>query len=276
MTQIIYRDLMPPKLIHHTFGALGSDYFGKTPDEILIGIARVSSGKQGEALFNDPAKLMRYLLVGSCKDGDNSSGGHISPFTTVTIGIEFECSLATAAQLLRHNISPQQLSFRYTEAISAIRPAFRKKNKTNRQGSNGLAQLNPEMESVLLSLQQDTFSFYEEIIRSGVSPETARSILPQNIITKVIISPRLRELYTMLATRCHYSTQKETRDICWQMVDILAQVFPTFYECVNRFENGLLMPMTEQMVLLKYGINPADVIAANGIKAPDESTVHFL
>ncbi len=39
---------MNVQLITHTTGAIGSDYEGKTLDEIVVGIARLSTSKEGK------------------------------------------------------------------------------------------------------------------------------------------------------------------------------------------------------------------------------------
>ncbi len=54
---------MNVQLITHTTGAIGSDYEGKTLDEIVVGIARLSTSKEGNELFKDPAKLIRHCAI---------------------------------------------------------------------------------------------------------------------------------------------------------------------------------------------------------------------
>lgn len=54
---------MKVQLITHTTGAIGSEYAGKSLDEIVVGIARLSTSKEGNELFKDPAKLIRHCAI---------------------------------------------------------------------------------------------------------------------------------------------------------------------------------------------------------------------
>ncbi len=53
---------MNVQLITHTTGAIGSDYEGKTLDEIVVGIARLSTSKEGNE------SQIKLVMVGNKVD----------------------------------------------------------------------------------------------------------------------------------------------------------------------------------------------------------------
>ena len=90
---------MKVKLVTKTTGALGSEYEGKSIDEIIVGIARLSSSRDVNTLFKEPEKLIRHCLL----------QGHYSIFEMANLGFEIETSRAIARQILRHSsLRPQE------------------------------------------------------------------------------------------------------------------------------------------------------------------------
>ena len=97
---------MQVRLISKTTGAIGTEYESKSLDEITVGIARLSSSREINELFNEPYKLIRHCLL----------NGHWSIFATTNLVFEIITSRAMGRELLRHySIRPQELSQRYAQ-----------------------------------------------------------------------------------------------------------------------------------------------------------------
>lgn len=91
---------MKVRLIAKTIGYKDTEYENKSLDEITVGIARLSSSREINELFDEPDKLLRHCIL----------NGHWSVFTTTNLVFEIETSRAVARQLLRHwSLKPQEL-----------------------------------------------------------------------------------------------------------------------------------------------------------------------
>lgn len=91
---------MNVRLISKTEGAKGTEYEGKSIDEIIVGIARLSSSRETNELFAEPYKLIRHCI----------QNGHWSIFSMANLTFEIETSRAIGRELLRHwSLSPQEL-----------------------------------------------------------------------------------------------------------------------------------------------------------------------
>lgn len=91
---------MNVRLLTKTTGEVGTEYEGKSIDEIIAGIARLSSSREVNDLFKEPEKLLRHCLL----------NGHWSVFTEGNLTFEIVTSRAIGRELLRHwSIRPQEL-----------------------------------------------------------------------------------------------------------------------------------------------------------------------
>ena len=80
------------RLISKTTGAIGTEYEAKSIDEIIVGIARISSSRDINELFVEPEKLIRHCLL----------NGHYSIFEMANLTFEITTSRAMGRELLRH------------------------------------------------------------------------------------------------------------------------------------------------------------------------------
>jgi len=253
---------MQVRLITKTEGYKGTEYEGKSLDEITVGIARLSSSREINELFNEPHKLLRHCI----------SEGHWSVFTTTNLGIEIVTSRAVGRQLLRHwSLRPQELSQRYAEIASFEEVEFRKQCKNNRQSSEEvlatityqsddnwfdeeknriLAEATEESRSILSQIK----STYEKCLASGVSRETSRMLLPECATTKIIFNGTLREWITTLNQRLHETAQKETRLVCEAIRDCFMMECPIISKCLFNFEDAYDIHLLDRLVLEKFGV----------------------
>jgi len=234
---------MNVQLITHTSGAIGSDYEGKSLDEIVVGIARLSTSKEGNELFKDPAKLIRHCAIEQ----------HWSVFTTVNLGFMIECSRAIGRQILRHGFRPQEFSQRYS-VVETYEPfELMKQAKNNRQSSSEVIDYFG-VNFIADESVKDSFNSYNKLIESGVSRETARNILPECAMSRIYINGTLREFITYLNVRLHKHTEKKHREVAEEIKNVFIQKCPIISEAFFNFESHEDIHILERLVLEKFGV----------------------
>lgn len=196
---------------------------GKSPEETLVYCARVSSSKDANDRYED-AGLIRYLIKNK----------HWSPFETVSVTIEFETSLAIAAQILRHrSFTFQQFSMRYAEATEFETIELRKKGSTNRQSSLEVEEEYDWLEQEFKVMLWKIKDFYNKMIDCGVANECARMILPQCTTTKMYMTGSLRSWLHYLDIRTEEYVQKEHRVLAEEFRILLEAEFPKTFKAFN-------------------------------------------
>jgi len=235
---------MQVRLIAKTTGMMGTEYEGKSIDEIVVGIARLSSSRAVNELFANPAGLLRHCLL----------NGHWSIFTMANLTFEINTSRAMGRELLRHwSIKPQEFSQRYSSVQSFEDIELREQAKNNRQSSVNIIEskyLNDEVAEHL----ENTQTLYQRLLNHGVAKESARFILPEASSTKLIMNGGIREWVTTLNQRLHKTAQKECRLIAEDVRDILIQECPIISEALFNFELADEIHILDRLILEKYGM----------------------
>lgn len=245
------------RLIAKTVGYPNTEYEGKSLDQIVVGIARLSSSREINELFDEPHKLLRHCLL----------NGHWSIFTTTNLVFEIETSRAVARQLLRHySLRVQEISQRYAEITSFEEVELRKRCKSNRQSSEDIIY---DTDTFVPNLYikdhlQNTNDLYKELLRNEISPETSRMILPECATTKIIFNGTLREWITTLNQRLHKTAQKETRLVCEAIRDCFIIECPIISKCLYNFEDAYDIHLLDRLVLEKFGVY--DLVKNNEFK----------
>lgn len=156
-------------------------------------------------------KLLNILL----SSGHFSAVEHAS-FSFSVEGISRSCS----HQIVRHRMaSYNQQSQRYVaykDKVEHITPLSIKDN--------------PIFDKKFEELFESTFSFYKELLESGIDPEDARYILPQAVETKMIITMNARELLHFFHLRCCNRAQWEIRNLADEMLKLVKKVAPRVFK----------------------------------------------
>ena len=203
-------------------------YAHMTPEDSIVYMARVSSPNQRT---EDSEKLLTYLV----------KHGHWSPFDMVDMTIEIETSRAIMAQILRHwSFRFQEFSQRYAavpEDIDWNHVEARVKGSTNRQGS-----LDPHHLTSLTMREicQSNESDYQDLVKAGIAPESARMILPLATPTRAYMKGSVRTWMTYFWQRCTPHAQKEHRELAEQMFAIFEQEFPVIAKLVKTYKPSIV------------------------------------
>lgn len=249
---------MEVKLISKTIGV--AEYENRSIDEIIVGQARVSSGRKASNLFDEPEKLLRHCILNQ----------HWSIFELANLGFSIKTSRAIGRELLRHckHVGVTEFSQRYSDEISLEEIDTREQSKSNRQSSTD--SIDPLINFVniikkpdcklgkasdwIRALNTETCSLYNDLIKSKVSKETARFILPECTQTHLYMNFRIRELITFLNARLHKTAQKEIRLIAEDIRDIFIKECPIISKSLFNFDNAYNIHITERIVLEKYNV----------------------
>jgi thymidylate synthase (FAD) len=242
---------MQVRLIAKTMGL--EEYAGRSIDEIIVGQARLSSGKIGEELFDRPDRLLRHCIM----------HGHWSVFSMANLSFEITTSRAMGRELLRHwSIRPQEFSQRYAAQMEFEPIELRTQAKNNRQSSSVVVD-DPKLNDAVSGAVKAVFDCYEMLLENGVARETARLILPEATQTKICMNGSIREWITMLNVRLHNTAQKECREIAQVIRDVVIQECPIVSAALFNFEGAEDMHILDRLVLEKYGVYQQAIDHAN-------------
>jgi thymidylate synthase (FAD) len=194
-----------------------------TAEEYIVYCARVSNPSNQLNLDTAP-KLIKYLI----------NHKHWSPMEMASATIEIKTSRAIAAQILRHrSFSFQEFSQRYSTATELEEIEWRMQGKTNRQVGDEVIELPLELQDKMFQAQHLSLKIYDELIREGIAKECARMVLPLNTSTTIYMSGTIRSWIHYIDIRAKEDTQKEHREIAYEIKDILKNHFPNISEALG-------------------------------------------
>ena len=221
------------ELISKTIGL--NSYEKLDNNEIIAAIARHGTIKE------NGGKLVKYLMCNK----------HWSPLQHISFGFKIETRRSISAQIFRHrSLNGQEWSLRYAEPLGFEDIELRREHPTNRQSSSEI--FDPVLDIVdynfgeikasdrIQKLMYDIENLYKELIESGVAKECARDILPLCTKTTIHITGTLRDLLGFLNVRHTSETQKECRDIAYEIGLALENEIPEIMSTIN-WRDGYFM-----------------------------------
>jgi len=209
------------------------DHMGS--DLSVVNAARVSFGKTSEMDMSDQwgppklkdkdAKLIHYL----------AKHGHYSPFGHAFASLHVKAPIFVARQLVKHKfLRWNEISRRYVddEPEFYVPDQWRGRSADKKQGSAGVVEGidSTVVESLVKCAKHD----YNYLLAKGVSPEQARMILPQNMMTEWYWSGSLDAFMDMCNLRCKLDTQYETRLVAEYILSKMINLFPISVEALRR------------------------------------------
>ena len=214
---------MKTKLISVTKPLVSATGTPLTPEEFIVYIARVSN-PANQMNTETGHKLLNYLVKNK----------HWSPFEHVSCTFEINTSRAIAAQILRHrSFTFQEFSQRYAQATDLEPIEWRKQGKTNRQVGDEIITLPNHLQYAVDEVQRNTKALYDQLIQEGIAKESARMILPLTTSTTIYMTGTLRSWIHYLELRCSNHTQKEHREIAYEIQDALKGIFPQTFLAIE-------------------------------------------
>ena len=196
-------------------------------DQTVVDSARVSfnqdmvEGKTEYELNPSDQRLIKYL----------SEHGHWSPFSHCYATFKISAPIFVARQLMKHQVGLawNEISRRYVDKEPEFwyPLSWRERAKNKKQGSTdhevyGSQWINEKYKKTI-ELCEHT---YKEMIKAGVCPEQARSVLPQSMLTQWYWSGSLYAFARVCNLRLMEDAQTETRWVAERISYYMANLFP--------------------------------------------------
>ena len=209
------------------------DHMGS--DLSVVNAARVSFGKKsewmprihyGEDLVLKPkdAKLIKYL----------AKHQHKSPFNHTFVTFHVKAPVFVARQLVKHEYMPwNEISRRYVddEPEFYTPDVWRGRSADKKQGSEGEVKSNFGIEYY----HEKAWQAYDQLLNEGVSPEQARMVLPQSMMTEWYWSGTLFSFSKMCGLRLKEDTQAETRIVAEQIDVVMQKIYPVSWDALMEY-----------------------------------------
>ena len=153
---------------------------------------------------------------------------HTSPFGHAFATFKVDAPIFVARQLVKHKfLRINEVSRRYkTHEPEFYEPYWREKPENSKQGSGGAMEISQEAEMMFHATLRNALTTYDLMIKEGVAPEQARSILPQNMMTSWYWSGSLDAWADMCKLRCARDTQGETRIVASVIYGEMLKLYP--------------------------------------------------
>jgi thymidylate synthase (FAD) len=171
---------------------------------------RVSHKSEGD-ITSDLAKKFIQKLMG---------WGHESVLEHEKITVRIICDRGITHEIVRHRIAAYtQESTRYCNyagQIQFIQPLFFKK---------GTQEYELWYQSCKIAAEN-----YTKLIQLGVTPEAARSVLPNSLKTEIIVTYNLREWRHVFEMRCQKAAHPQMREIMIPLLQEFQKQIPVLFD----------------------------------------------
>ena len=150
------------------------------------------------------------------------NSGHYSVLEHLPLTFLIEdVSRVTEVQLVRHRIASYSIrSGRYTKANN---------NKLWYQIPKSIRN-NDSIVKLFTEMNENIYSFYTAMIEQGIPKEDARYILPQGLLTDIVVSMNARAFIEQCEKRLCKKAQWEIREMFTQMKECIKDIYPIVYE----------------------------------------------
>ena len=204
------------------------DYMGD--DDSVANAARVSFSREAKNFMAEQnARLIRYL----------AEHKHEIPFAHTAITLRMKAPISIRTQCFKHKIGfvENEVSRRYVKSEPELFvPVFRHAPNGNvKQGSGDeLSEAdNNRIKKYYIGACENAISWYNGMIEQGVSPEQARFILPQGMMTEWVWTGSLLAFARFYNLRTDPHSQKEIQDLAHMVGDIIAPLYPVSWEALT-------------------------------------------
>ena len=192
----------------------------------------IKEGRQTyeEVLSERDTKLIGYL----------AKHNHWSPFAHTSIQLRIKAPIFVARQLVKHQVGLvwNEVSRRYVDSEPEFYfpEQWRGRPKGSmKQGSSGVVTelvYGGKLDVFTHNHIKENLRVYMQMLKSGVAPEQARMILPQNTMTEWIWTGSLMAFVRVCRERMASGAQQETREVAEQIAEIVAPLFPVSWSAL--------------------------------------------
>ena len=207
-------------------------------DLSVVNAARVSFGKKSDYMMrvhNGEAKVLQHKDDRLIKYLAREK--HKSPFNHAFATFHVKAPVFVARQLVKHEYMPwNEISRRYVDVEPEfyVPDVWRGRSEDKKQGSEGVIEdIDPDVANSMVACAKHDYKY---LLAKGVSPEQARMILPQSMMTEWYWSGTLYAFAKMCGLRLKEDTQAETRIVAEKIEDVMAKLYPVSWEALRMYE----------------------------------------
>lgn len=216
-TKVLVLDYGHVQLIEH----MGSDLS-------VVNAARVSFNKESKVtedgkLSDRDSKLISYL----------AKHNHFTPFCHPQISLRIKCPIFVRAQLGKHQVGlvMNEVSRRYVTFEPEVYTPMWRNAPTDgaKQGSSGAIEdidLCIKLRQEYDGIAKECIDLYNRLLADGVTPEQARSILPQGTYTEFVWTGSLYAFARIYKLRIDAHSQWEIQKYAEAINKIISPIFP--------------------------------------------------
>ena len=211
------------------------DHMGS--DLTVVNAARVSFHKESdwlqlqdgsETLSMVDGKLIRYL----------ASHNHWTPFAQCTVQLRLKMPIFVVREWFRHTVGfvRNEVSRRYVtdEPEFYIPDSWRLKHENKKQGSSDeIHEQSGAFSHGVRQTNERLSILYYDLLKCGVAPELARTILPQSMYTEFIETASLYAYAHLCHLRLSPDAQRETGAYALAVSNLIQPLFPVIWEALN-------------------------------------------
>jgi thymidylate synthase (FAD) len=199
-------------------------------DLTVVNAARVSFNKEVSEMTERDEKLISFL----------AKHEHISPFFHPQIRFRIKMPIFVAREWYRHQIglARNEVSRRYVDSMPELwfpsESGLRARDPKLKQGSK--EEPIDEADSVLEDIRKhgfQTVEFYDSLLKKGVAPEIARSVLPQSMYTEFIETGSLAAYARIWELRTDPGAQREIQAYARAIGSLLESAFPVSWKALT-------------------------------------------
>lgn len=205
------------------------DHMGS--DLTVVNAARVSFDKESEfewdheelcdKLADADTRLVKYL----------AKHDHWSPFAHTSVQFRVKAPIFVARQLVKHQVGGvwNEVSRRYVDSEPEfyIPTDWRSRAEGSvKQGSGKRMIESPIVETVAIKTTKEALTSYNVMLSSGVAPEMARMVLPQNTMTEWYWTGSLMFWARVCRQRLDSHAQEESRQVALLVSKHMRKLFP--------------------------------------------------
>ena len=162
---------------------------------------------------------------------------HVSTFEHNTLTVMVEVPIFVAREWMRHRtFAFNEISARYSEMEPVFyvpgedRPLVQVGKAMDYRREPGDKHQRARSSAAHRMMAEDAWDDYQDMIEFGVAREVARNVLPVSLYTRFYATANLRNWLHFIALRTDPTALWEIREAAKQVVDIIANHWPTAWE----------------------------------------------
>lgn len=182
--------------------------------------------------------VAREKFIADSLDQYRHTSLHYSPFCHTAITLRLKAPIAIHAQMMKHAVgfAHNTVSRRYvSDTPEVFTPVFREAPQGNiKQGSGENHTENLSLTSAYDRTTKYCIDIYDQMIKDGVSPEQARFVLPQGVMTEWVSTGSLYAWARFYNLRTDPHAQKEIQDLAKMVEEIIEPLYPVSWQALTR------------------------------------------